>query len=109
MVHRDYHRIGETVRLFMYTDRVEIRSPGGLLPGVSLDDLVAMRVTSVLRNPLIAGFLRDMPGYMKRIGSGIRFMIREMQAMGLPEPEFTEYYDFVVTFRNGLSSTILKS
>src|ERR671925_397356 len=40
VVHRDYHRIGETVRLFMYTDRVEIRSPGGLLPGVSLDDLV---------------------------------------------------------------------
>jgi ATP-dependent DNA helicase RecG len=105
VVHRDYHRIGEAVRVFMYTDRVEIRSPGGLMPGVSLDELTAMRVTSRPRNPLIAGFLRDVPGYMERIGSGIRFMIREMQALGLPEPTFAEHYDFVVTFRNGLAST----
>jgi ATP-dependent DNA helicase RecG len=104
VVHRDYHRAGETVRVFMYTDRVEIRSPGGLMPGVSLDELVAMQVTSIPRNPLLAGYLRDIPGYMERIGSGIRFMVREMQALGLPEPEFNIHYDFVVTFRNGLSA-----
>ena len=101
IIHRDYHRIGETVRVFMYTDRVEIRSPGGLMPGISLEELVAMRVVSKPRNPLMAGFLRDMPGYMERIGSGIRFMLREMEGLGLPQPEFTEHYDFVVTFRNG--------
>jgi len=102
IVHRDYSRIGETVRVFMYPDRVEVRSPGGLLPGISLDDLIAMRVTSVPRNPVIAGFLRDIPGYMERIGSGIRFMISEMRASRLPDPEFTEHQDFVVTFRNGM-------
>lgn len=102
IVHRDYSRIGETVRVFMYPDRVEVRSPGGLLPGISLDDLVAMRVTSVPRNPVLAGFLRDIPGYMERIGSGIRFMISEMRASQLPDPEFTEHQDFVVTFRNGM-------
>jgi ATP-dependent DNA helicase RecG len=101
VIHRDYHRSGETVRVFMYTDRVEVRSPGALLPGVSLNDLVGLRVTSMPRNPLLAGFLRDMPGYMERIGSGIRFMIREMEGRGLPPPEFAEHYDFVVTFRNG--------
>ena len=101
VIHRDYSRSGETVRVFMYSDRVEVRSPGALLPGVALDDLVALRVTSVPRNPVLAGFLRDMPGYMERIGSGIRFMIREMDGLGLPVPEFAEHYDFVVTFRNG--------
>ena len=101
VIHRDYHRSGETVRVFMYSDRVEVRSPGALLPGLTLDDLVALRVTSVLRNPVLAGFLRDMPGYMERIGSGIRFMLREMESLGLPPPEFSEHYDFVVTFRNG--------
>lgn len=101
VVHRDYSRSGETVRVFMYSDRVEIRSPGALLPGVSLDDLVALRVTSVPRNPVLAGLLRDMPGYMERIGSGIRFMLREMEGLGLPPPEFSEHFDFVVTFRNG--------
>lgn len=101
VIHRDYSRSGETVRVFMYSDRVEVRSPGALLPGVSLDDLVALRVTSVPRNPTLAGLLRDIPGYMERIGSGIRFMLREMEVLGLPPPEFSEHYDFVVTFRNG--------
>ena len=44
VVHRDYSRVGETVRVFMYADRVEVRSPGALLPGITLADLVAMRV-----------------------------------------------------------------
>lgn len=101
VVHRDYSRSGETVRVFLYSDRVEIRSPGALLPGVSINDLVALRVPSVPRNPVMAGLLRDLPGYMERIGSGIRFILREMDALGLPPPEFSEHFDVVVTFRNG--------
>jgi ATP-dependent DNA helicase RecG len=102
VVHRDYGRIGETVRVFMYEDHVEVRSPGSLLPGITLDDLVALRVQSLPRNPVLAGLLRDIPGYMERIGSGIRFMLNEMRRMELPDPEFTEHQDFVVTFRNGV-------
>jgi ATP-dependent DNA helicase RecG len=102
VVHRDYSRIGETVRVFMFPDRVEVRSPGGLLPGITLADLVAMRVTSNPRNAVLAGFLRDIPGYMERVGSGIRFMINEMREMGLPDPEFSEHFDFMVVFRNGV-------
>jgi ATP-dependent DNA helicase RecG len=104
VVHRDYSRSGETVRVFMFPDRVEVRSPGGLLPGITLDDLVAMQVTSMPRNQLLASFLRDLPGYMERVGSGIRFMINEMREMRLPDPEFTEHFDFVVTFRNGTTA-----
>jgi ATP-dependent DNA helicase RecG len=101
IVHRDYGRIGETVRVFMYADRVEVRSPGGLMPGITIDDLLHLRVTSIPRNPVLAGFLRDVPGYMERIGSGIRFMLSEVRALGLPDPEFIEHQDFTVTFRNG--------
>jgi predicted HTH transcriptional regulator len=36
---------------------------------------------------------------MERISWGIRFMMREMEALGLPAPEFAEHYD--LTFRNG--------
>ena len=102
VVHRDYSRSGETVRVFMYPDRVEVRSPGGLLPGITLDDLVAMRVTSNPRNQVLAGFLRDIPGDMERVGSGIRFMIQEMREMGLADPEFSEHFDFMVVFSNGV-------
>ena len=101
VVHRDYSRTGETVRLFYYADRVEIHSPGLLLPGITLDDLAHLRVPSRPRNPLLASFLRDVPGYMERIGSGIRLMVNEMRHTGLPDPEFIEQHEFVVIFRNG--------
>jgi ATP-dependent DNA helicase RecG len=101
VVHRDYSKAGESVRVFYYADRVEIHSPGLLLPGITPDDLAYMRVPSRPRNPVLAGFLRDVPGYMERIGSGIRLMINEMRHTGLPDPEFVEQHEFVVVFRNG--------
>lgn len=103
VVHRDYSRVGETVRVFYYADRVEVHSPGLLLPGITTDDLARLRVPSRPRNPLLAGFLRDVPGYMERVGSGIRLMVNEMRHMGLPDPEFVEQHEFVVIFRNGTS------
>jgi ATP-dependent DNA helicase RecG len=64
IVHRDYSRSGETVRVFMFPDRVEVGSPGGLLPGIALEDLVAMRVTSKPHNQILAGFLRDAKSHL---------------------------------------------
>lgn len=101
IVHRDYSRSGETVRVFMFPDRVEVRSPGALPPEVTIDDIVTLRATSVPRNEILAGFLRDIPGYMERVGSGIRFMVTQMREMSLPDPEFSDHVDFMVTFRNG--------
>jgi ATP-dependent DNA helicase RecG len=103
IVHRDDSRSGETVRVFMFPDRVEVRSPGGLPPELTIDDIVALRATSVPRNEILAGFLRDIPGYIERVGSGIRFIVTQMQEMGLPDLEFSNQMDFMVTFRNGQS------
>ncbi len=101
IVHRDYSLVGETVRIFMYSNRVEIHSPGLLLPGITLEDLRNMSAPSKPRNPVLAQFLRDIPGYMERVGSGIRLMINEMREAGLPNPEFVEQHEFVVIFYNG--------
>jgi ATP-dependent DNA helicase RecG len=101
ITHRDYSRIGEAIRIFFYADRIEVHSPGLLPPGVALEDLVVMRAPSRPRNPILAQFLRDIPGYVECIGAGIRLMVNEMQLMGLPAPEFVEQHEFVVIFRNG--------
>jgi ATP-dependent DNA helicase RecG len=101
VAHRDYSREGETIRIFFYADRVEVHSPGLLPPGVSVEDLAAMRAPSRPRNPTLTHFLREIPGYMERIGSGARLMIQEMRQLGLADPEFAEQHEFVVTFRNG--------
>jgi predicted HTH transcriptional regulator len=56
-------------------------------------------VQSKLRNPTLANLLKEIPGHMERLGSGIRFMLDETKRMGLPAPQFREMSEFVITFR----------
>jgi ATP-dependent DNA helicase RecG len=105
VAHRDYSAEQESIRLFYYPDRIEIHSPGLLPPGLTPADLAEMRAPSRPRNRLIAQLLRDLPGYMEQIGSGIRLMVHEMRRLGLPDPEFVEQHEFVVIFRNGHTLT----
>lgn len=91
----------EAIRIFFYADRIEVRSPGLLPFGVTVEELMQLHVQSHPRNPLIAQFLRDIPGYMERIGMGMRLIVREMRQLGLPDPEFVEQHEFAVIFRNG--------
>ncbi len=98
VVHRDYSKRGESVRVFCYPDRVEVHSPGLLLPGITVEQMEQGEVQSKLRNPTLANLLKDIPGYMERLGSGIRFMVDETKRMGLPAPQFREMGEFLVTF-----------
>ena len=106
LVHRDYSLRGEAVRIFYYSNRVEIHNPGLLVPGLSLEELKQGRSRSKPRNPVIASILRDMPGnYMERVGTGIPFILNQMRTLNLPDPEFNELGEFVVTFWLGKPST----
>jgi predicted HTH transcriptional regulator len=99
VVHRDDNKRGESIRVFYYPDRVEVHSPGLLLPGITVEQMERGEVQSELRNPILAGLHRDIPGYMERIGSGIRFMLDETKRLGLPAPRFRETGEFIVTFQ----------
>jgi predicted HTH transcriptional regulator len=103
VVHRDYSKRGESIRVFCYPDRVEIHNPGLLLPGITVEQMERGEVQSKLRNPTLANLLKDVPGYMERLGSGIRFMLDETARLGLPPPQFREMGEFVVTFRKALA------
>lgn len=99
VVHRDYSRRGERVRVFYYPDWVEVHSPGLLLPGITVEQMERGEVQSKLRNPVLAGLLSNIPGYMEQIGSGVRFMLDETKRMELPAPQFREMSEFIVTFQ----------
>jgi len=99
VVHRDYSRRGERVRVFYYPDRVEVHSPGLLLPGITVEQMERGEVQSKLRNPVLAGLLSTLPGYMEQIGSGVRFMLDETKRLELPAPQFREMSEFIVTFQ----------
>lgn len=99
VVHRDYSIEGEAIRIFYYSNRVEIHNPGLLVPGLTLEELKQGRSRSKPRNPILATALRDMPGnYMERVGTGIPFILNQMRALGLKEPEFNQTGEFVLTF-----------
>lgn len=86
VAHRDYAVRGDSVRLLMFSDRLEVYSPGRLPGHVTLDNLVEERFS---RNEVIVQVLSDL-GFIERLGYGIDRMIVAMQEADLPAPIFEE-------------------
>lgn len=68
LVHRIYD-ISSYITVYMYKDRIEITSPGGLPKDVSNNDYLYGQL-SILRNPIVGNILMRLK-YIERIGSGI--------------------------------------
>lgn len=81
VAHRDY-RSPANVQVHVFKDRVEIVSPGGLPPGMTVADL---GTKSVPRNPLLFGMLYRMD-IVENIGSGIRRILDLGREHGAPRP-----------------------
>ena len=81
VVHRDYRSTGN-VHIYVFKDRVEIVSPGGLPEGMTEADL---GLKSMPRNPLLFGMLYRM-GVVENIGSGIRRIRQLCVEHGVAQP-----------------------
>jgi len=86
IAHRDYSIEGRGIEVRVYTDRLEMLSPGGLISAVSLADLRALKGVHQSRNSLVARVLREV-GYMRELGEGIRRMFELMKSNDLTPPE----------------------
>lgn len=84
------------IQVAIYDDRLEITSPGGLLPGVTID--LMKEGFSKIRNRALANAFAYM-NLMEAWGSGIPKLMQAMQEYGLREPEFI---DMEVAFRINL-------
>lgn len=94
VVHRDYSMAGSQVRVFIFDNHLEVRSPGRLPNTMTLDSIRLYNHES--RNPLIAQFLNRL-GLMEEFGTGIPNMIRLMREHNGSEPDFAvEGEEFVV-------------
>lgn len=75
------------VQVAIYDDRLEITSPGGLMPGVTIDRM--KEGYSQIRNKALANAF----SYMHLIegwGTGIPRLLQDMKDYGLAEPEFID-------------------
>lgn len=87
LVHSDYSQRGTPIRVAFFDDRIDIESPGLLLPGMTVEDM--KNGVSRIRNPVIARVFRELQ-LIEQWGSGVRRIFADAAEQGLPEPVITE-------------------
>ena len=97
VVHRDYSKAGSKIRLFMFTDRLELYSPGALANTLTVDDL---RYNQATRNELLARLLsettldHDMGAqvvrrhFLERRGEGVGIILNESEGLSGKTPVY---------------------
>ena len=105
ITHRDYSIEGRGIEIRIFTDRLEILSPGKLLSKYTIEDLKELKGAHETRNTYIARVLREF-GYIRELGEGIRRMFELMKSNELVEPQILSpnksfivilFYKFVYT------------
>ncbi|MDR3185060.1 MAG: putative DNA binding domain-containing protein [Prevotellaceae bacterium] len=86
IVHRDYE-ICDPVRITVFSDRIEIKSPGSLHWGVDKEKFLAGKASAKWRNQSFA-YLFNKLQLAQAEGQGIPTIIRTMQEEGCPAPVF---------------------
>jgi ATP-dependent DNA helicase RecG len=87
IMHRSYEATYTPVRLYWFSDRIEIHSPGGLFGQVNPQNFGKGIVTDY-RNPHLAEAMKNL-GYVQRFGAGIPLAQKELKKNGNPPAEFT--------------------
>ncbi|MBN3534694.1 ATP-binding protein [Mycoplasma procyoni] len=67
MIHRDYLIKGSEIFVYIFDNRIEIVSPGGMFDRLKIQDLNIQNIHSSLRNPIIANVFSELD-LMKRRG-----------------------------------------
>ncbi|MCI0397418.1 MAG: putative DNA binding domain-containing protein [Chloroflexi bacterium] len=97
VAHRDYRLRGRRIEVRMYSDRMEVISPGDLPGYITVDNIVEEHFS---RNPRLVNGLFQW-GYIEELGLGIDRMIEEMVQSGHPPPQFKATpYSFTVLLAN---------
>lgn len=95
--HRDYRLRGRRIELRMYSDRLEVISPGGLPGFITVENIKDEHFS---RNPRIVSGLFQW-GYIEELGLGIDRMMEVMEQAGHQPPKFdARPYSFAVTLQN---------
>lgn len=84
--YNEFHLLKSShVQIAIFDDRLEITSPGGLMPGVTIERM--KEGYSQIRNRVLAyafSYMNLIEGW----GTGVPRLMREMKEYDLPEPEF---------------------
>ena len=85
VMHRSYEGTNTPIRVYWYSDRVEIANPGGLYGRMTRENFG--KGDTDYRNPLLAEIMHNL-GFAQRFGLGVPLARKLLAANGNPEPEF---------------------
>ncbi|MCU0479980.1 MAG: putative DNA binding domain-containing protein [Anaerolineae bacterium] len=95
--HRDYRLKGRRIEIRMYSDRLEVISPGSLPAFITIENIKDEHFS---RNPRMVNGLFQW-GYIEELGLGIDRMMEVMKQAGHPSPDFDAHpHSFAVTLYN---------
>ena len=95
--HRDYRLRGRRIEVRMFSDRLEVISPGGLPGFITVENIKEEHFS---RNPRLVGGLFQW-GYIEELGIGIDRMLEVMEQAGHSPPKFdARPYSFALTLHN---------
>ena len=86
VMHRNYDGTNAPVRIYWFTDRIEIHSPGGPYGQVTAVNF-GQPYANDYRNPHLAEAMKNL-GFVQRFGVGIATARRELERNGNPPVEF---------------------
>ena len=99
IAHRDYS-ITNAIEIYIFNDRMEIKSPGALLSTLTVKNLYKLEGSHESRNSLISKVLRENK-LMRELGEGMIRIFSLMQESELEKPElYSNGLWFRVTFSN---------
>jgi ATP-dependent DNA helicase RecG len=97
IAHRDYNLQGDSIHLNIFSNRLEVTSPGGLPGPITIENILSARYS---RNPVIVQVMADL-GYVERLGYGLDRAVTSMRQNSLTPPRFEESAGtFQVTLHN---------
>ncbi len=95
--HRDYRLRGRRIEVRMFSDRLEVISPGGLPGFITVENIKDEHFS---RNPRLVGGLFHW-GYIEELGLGIDRMMEVMEQAGHSPPKFdARPYSFALSLHN---------
>ncbi len=87
LVHRDYRKMHHPVKIAMFDNRIEVENPGGLMPGLTIFNLIHRRDW---RNPLLAELMKKF-GFGDMDGQGIDRLYAATLQIKVPPPVFIDH------------------
>ncbi|MFY9341569.1 MAG: ATP-binding protein [Planctomycetota bacterium] len=95
LVHRDYDIKGAKCQLEVHPDRIVVRSPGGPVPPITLEQIQKFDAPMLSRNPVLHYVFAKLQLAEER-GLGLKSMRAKAVAVGLPLPSYSYHAPYMV-------------